>query len=72
MPNLPVLKARQVVAALERAGFHQVRQKSSHVQLKKDNLLVTVPMLAGDLNPGTLRSIIHQARMTMESFADLL
>ena len=58
MPDLPALKPWQVVRALEKAGFYQVRQRGSHLQLKRGNLLVTVPIHAGDLNPGTLRSII--------------
>lgn len=72
MPKLPSLKPRQVVAALERAGFYQVRQRGSHLQLKKGNLLVTVPMHAGDLKPGTLRSIIRQSRMSVDEFLTLL
>ena len=72
MPKLPPLKPRQVVRALEKAGFYQVRQRGSHLQLKKGNLLVTIPMHAGDLNPGTLRSIIRQAQMTMDEFLALL
>lgn len=72
MPKLPTLKPREVVVAPERAGFYQVRQRGSHLQLKKGNLLVTVPMHAGDLNPGTLRSIIRQARLTVDEFLDLL
>ena len=71
MPKLPPLKPRQVVRALERAGFYQVRQRGSHLQLKKGNLLVTIPMHAGDLNPGTLRSIIRQAQMTVDEFLAL-
>jgi predicted RNA binding protein YcfA (HicA-like mRNA interferase family) len=65
MPKLPSLKPQQVVAALERAGFYQVRQRGSH-------LLVTVPMHAGDLKPGTLRSIIRQSRMSVDEFLLLL
>jgi predicted RNA binding protein YcfA (HicA-like mRNA interferase family) len=72
MPRLPACKPREVVAALERAGFYEVRQRGSHLQLKKGNLLVTVPMHTGDLNSGTLRSIIRQARMTVEEFLALL
>lgn len=72
MPKLPSLKAQQVVRALEKAGFYQVRQRGSHIQLKKGNLLVTVPMHAGDVNPSTLRSIIRQARMTVDEFLDLV
>jgi predicted RNA binding protein YcfA (HicA-like mRNA interferase family) len=71
MPKLPALKSREVVIALEKAGFYRSRQRGSHLQLKKGNLLVTVPMHAGDLKPGTLRSIIRQARMTADEFLDL-
>ena len=35
MPKLPDLKPRQVIAALEKAGFRRVRQKGSHVRLRK-------------------------------------
>jgi len=72
MPRLPALRATQVVRALENAGFHRVRQKGSHLQLRRGNLLVTVPMHRGDLKTGTLRSIIRQARMSVEEFADLV
>ncbi len=72
MPKLPSLKPRQVVRALEKAGFYRARQRGSHLQLKKGNLLVTVPMHAGDLNPATLRSIIRQAQMTVDEFMALL
>jgi len=72
MPKLPVLKSRQVIIALEKAGFRQVRQKGSHIQFKRGNLLVTVPNHSGDLNPQVLKSIIRQAQMTPEEFVELL
>lgn len=71
MPKLPVLKPRQVIAALEKAGFRQVRQKGSHVQLKRGNLLVTVPNHPGDLNPNVLKSILRQAQLSLEEFTEL-
>lgn len=72
MPKLPVLKPRQVIAALEKAGFRQVRQKGSHIQFKRGNLLITVPNHPGDLNPQVLRSILRQSQMTAEEFVELL
>jgi len=72
MPKLPVLRPRQVLAALEKASFRQVRQRGSHIQLKRGNLLVTVPNHPGDLNPQVLRSILRQAQMTVEEFIALL
>jgi predicted RNA binding protein YcfA (HicA-like mRNA interferase family) len=72
MPKLPTLKPREVINALGRAGFSQVRQRGSHVQLKKGNLLVTVPMHPGDLDAATLRSILRQARLSIEELLALL
>jgi predicted RNA binding protein YcfA (HicA-like mRNA interferase family) len=72
MPSLPAVKPREVVRALERTGFYLVRQRGSHAQYKRGNLLVTVPMHSGDLNPLTLRSILRQAKMTTEEFLELL
>lgn len=39
MPELPALKPRQVMAAPEKAGFRRVRQRGSHAQFKRGNLL---------------------------------
>jgi predicted RNA binding protein YcfA (HicA-like mRNA interferase family) len=72
MPKLPVLKPRQVIAALERAGFRQVRQRGSHLQFKRGNLLVTVPNHSGDLNPQVLKSILRQAQMSEMEFVEWL
>jgi predicted RNA binding protein YcfA (HicA-like mRNA interferase family) len=72
MPKLPILRPRQVMAALEKAGFRQVRQRGSQIQFKRGNLLVTVPNHPGDLNPQVMRSVLRQAQMTGEEFIALL
>ncbi len=72
MPKLPQIKPSRLMRALQRLGFQIVRQKGSHVQLKKANLLVTVPHHAGDLNPETLRSILRQAKLTFDDLSDAL
>ena len=72
MPKLPALRAREVIRLLEGVGFYEVRQRGSHLQLKRGNLLVTIPVHSGDLNPSTLRSIIRQAGMTVDEFLTLL
>ncbi len=72
MPKLPIVRSRQVIAALEKVHFRHVRQSGSHIQLKRGNLLVTVPNHPGDLNPQVLRSILRQAQMTTEEFIELL
>ena len=74
-PRLPVVKAREVVRALERAGFFVHHSVGSHAQLKhpaKPNLRVTVPQHSGDVPPTVLRSILKQAGLSVEEFLRLL
>jgi predicted RNA binding protein YcfA (HicA-like mRNA interferase family) len=66
MSKLPVLKPLEVIKALQRLGFVIIRSKGSHVQLKKGNLLVTVPVHGKDLKPETLRSILRQAKIDID------
>jgi predicted RNA binding protein YcfA (HicA-like mRNA interferase family) len=73
--RLPSLTARDVVRALERAGFVVSRTSGSHARLihSTDSARkVTVPMHSGDLKRGTLRGIIAQAGMTVSEFIALL
>ncbi len=72
MPKLPSLRAREIIKALKRAGFTKVRQSGSHLQMKKGNLLVTIPVHAGDLNPSVVRSILRQARISADELLALL
>jgi predicted RNA binding protein YcfA (HicA-like mRNA interferase family) len=73
--RLPALTARDVVRALERAGFVAARQSGSHCRLihaTDPARKVTVPVHTGDLKRGTLRAIIAQAGFTVEEFIRLL
>jgi predicted RNA binding protein YcfA (HicA-like mRNA interferase family) len=70
--KIPSLKPRQVVRALERAGFTLRKSKSSHRTYVKGSLRVTVPYHSVELKHGTLRSIIEQAGMTVEEFLQYL
>lgn len=72
MPKLPVLKPRDVIRALERAGFVFERQKGSHKIYLKDKLGVTVPYHNKDLKPATLKHIIKQSGMELKEFMGLL
>jgi predicted RNA binding protein YcfA (HicA-like mRNA interferase family) len=65
MPKLPIVKPKEIIKALKKIDFIEVRKKGSHVQMKKGNLLVTVPFHNKDLNPTTLKSILRQARITI-------
>lgn len=72
LPKPPVLRPKKLVAALKRAGFYEVRQSGSHLQLKRGNLLVTVPIHPGDVAPSVLQSILRQARLSADGLRKLL
>lgn len=72
MSNLPALKPREVIRALERTGFKFERQKGSHRIYIKNNVGITVPYHNKDLRIGTLKHIIKQSGLKSEQFLNLL
>jgi predicted RNA binding protein YcfA (HicA-like mRNA interferase family) len=73
--KLPAVTAREVVRALERAGFAVSRTSGSHCRLihvTDPARKVTVPVHSGDMKRGTLRAIIAQAGLSVAEFAALL
>jgi predicted RNA binding protein YcfA (HicA-like mRNA interferase family) len=75
MPSkYPLLSARKIVNALHKIGFEEVSQRGSHRKLKNNSELprtVVVPM-HDEVARGTLRSILEQAGIDLETFLDLL
>ena len=74
-PRLPALRPKDILRALERAGFFVHHTTGSHVQLKhptKPGLRVTVPAHTYDVPRGTLQNILRQAELTAEEFQKLL
>lgn len=67
MPDYPVLSGAQIIAALERLGFVQVRQRGSHVVLKRETHGCVVP-LHREVKRGTLNGIVRQAGVTPDEF----
>lgn len=74
--KLPAAGAREVIRALERAGFEVVRISGSHHLLvhRTDPVRrVTVPYHGSqDLARGTLRAIIRQSGLSVAEFTELL
>jgi predicted RNA binding protein YcfA (HicA-like mRNA interferase family) len=75
MPKLPKVSGRKAIRALERLGFVQVRQRGSHVTLKRETdegvTGCTVPA-HDEIAISTLRSILKQAQVTPEEFMENL
>ncbi len=73
MNELPRISGRECVAALERAGFQQVRQQSSHIVMRRNTPFAQVVVPDHhELDRGTLRAIIRRANLTVEEFRALL
>jgi len=60
MPELPHISGNEAINVFERMGFKVVRQRGSHVVLRKDDRGFVIP-LHKELAVGTLRSAIKQA-----------
>ncbi len=75
MPKLQRVSGAETIRALERLGFEQVRQRGSHVVLRKrtpeGDVGCSVP-LHRELAIGTLRGILQQAGVTPEEFMENL
>ena len=67
MPKLPRISGAEVVRALRRLGFEQVRQSGSHVILRRESKGCVVP-LHSEIKVGTLAGVLRQAEVTTEEF----
>lgn len=73
-PQLPSLSSREVIAALQKAGFAVIpgRGKGSHTFLYRPDPPTGLTVPKGEIGRGLLRAIIRQAGMTVEEFLKLL
>jgi len=75
MPKLTRVSGEETIRALEKLGFVRVRQRGSHVVLKRETpegAIGCVVPLHKELAIGTLRGILRQAQVTPEEFTDQL
>lgn len=63
---------KEIISALKKAGFQEIRTKGSHIQLRKENHLVTIPFHNKDLNITTFKSILRQSGMTLDELKKYL
>jgi predicted RNA binding protein YcfA (HicA-like mRNA interferase family) len=67
MPRLPRVSGAEVIRALAKLGFEQVRQRGSHVVLRRSDKGCVVP-LHRELAIGTLRGVLKQAGLSAKEF----
>jgi len=74
-PKLPKVSGEETIRSLRHPGFVQIRQRGSHVILRKKtsagDVGCVVP-LHRELAIGTLRSILRQAEVSPEEFIENL
>lgn len=70
-PSLPHVSGAEAVRALEKLGFIALRQKGSHVILRRGSTGCVVP-LHRELKIGTLSGVIKQAGITADEFMQAL
>jgi predicted RNA binding protein YcfA (HicA-like mRNA interferase family) len=74
MPSLRNLSGQELVKTLSKAGFKPVRQKGSHLILVKETQqgkIGCVVPLHKELKIGTLKSILKQAKISVDEFIEL-
>lgn len=74
MSKFPSLTGKQLIAALNKAGFEVVRVKGSHHFLRhKDRRSTVVPVHAGEtLGSGLLSKILRDCDLTRAQLQELL
>lgn len=72
-PRQPVVSGQQLIKALEKDGWTVVRQRGSHVRLKKPGrrYALVVP-LHKEVRKGTLSGILRDANLSSDELRRLL
>ena len=73
--KLPRLSGHEVIKALAKAGFREIRRHGNRIYLEKSGPGDTNHLMVHDfkeLDPKALMDIIHQAGMSRDEFISLL
>ena len=73
-PKLPAVTAKEVVRVAERLGFTFRRQSGGHAIYvrARDQARIVIPVHGGDLKRKTLRAMIHDLKISVAEFAQML
>jgi len=75
MPKLSRVSGEEAIRALQKLGFVKIRQRGSHVVLRKEineGVIGCVVPLHKELAVGTLRGILRQAQVSPDEFVEQL
>jgi predicted RNA binding protein YcfA (HicA-like mRNA interferase family) len=71
MPKLPIVSGMDTVRALQKLGFIVIRQKGSHIILRRGSLGCVVPNHR-EIKIGTLAGLLKQGGVSVEEFMNVL
>jgi predicted RNA binding protein YcfA (HicA-like mRNA interferase family) len=71
MPKLPRISGAEAIRGFEKMGFQRVRQRGSHVVLRRGASGCVVP-LHRELKVGTLMGALRQAGVSADDFIKAL
>ena len=71
MPSLPRVSGAQTIRALEKMGFVVVRQRGSHMVLRRGSIGCVVPTHR-ELKIGTIAGVLKQAGVDVDQFIEAL
>ncbi|BAZ15992.1 hypothetical protein NIES4071_78650 [Calothrix sp. NIES-4071] len=74
MSKLPSVTGREVISALEKAGFNVARIRGSHhILVHSDGRRTVVPVHSGEtIGPGLFAQILSDCQISREEFRQLL
>ena len=67
MPKLPHVSGAEALRAFQRLGFEKVRQRGSHVVVKRGSRGCVIPVHP-EIKIGTLSGLLRQADVSAEEF----
>jgi predicted RNA binding protein YcfA (HicA-like mRNA interferase family) len=71
MAKLPIISGRELIKILVKLGYHEVRQRGSHIRLECGNRKsVTVPNYKS-IDRSLMRKILRDVELTTEEFNNL-
>ena len=69
----PVLPPNKIITTLTKIGFEKISQKGSHAKYKnQETQKVFIIPLHKEIAKGTLKSILEQADVELETFLNLI
>ena len=71
MPKIPGVNHLRAVRALERAGFHILRDGKKHIVMSDGTRFLTIPR-NNPVNAFTMGGIVRDAGLTVDKFKKLL